>query len=43
MPYLQLKQTKWQKNGKDLHPKNDTLTDIPHPSPFVLTYLQDDE
>jgi hypothetical protein len=31
------------KNGKVLYTKNDTLTDIPHPNPFVVTFLQDDE
>jgi hypothetical protein len=40
---MQQKQIKWQKNGKDSNTKSDTLTDVPHPNPFVLTFLQDDE
>jgi hypothetical protein len=33
------------KNGKALYmyTNSDTLTDTPHPRPFVLTFLQDDE
>ena len=31
------------KNGKDLNTNSDTLTDLPHPNPFVLTFLLDDE